>query len=79
MDDLVVVETVPTVVEANLVCGILRDAGIECFDRPTNFAVGALDGLTTGGPREIVVRADEARAAGEVLARQRRTQPDTTS
>jgi Putative prokaryotic signal transducing protein len=72
MDDLVVVETVPAVMEAKLVCGILRDAGIECYDRPTNFAAGALDGLTSGGPREIVVRREDAQAAREALAAQRR-------
>ena len=72
MDDLVVVEVVPTVAEATVVCGILRDAGIECFDRPTNFAVGALDGLTSGGPREIVARGQDEAAARETLARQRR-------
>lgn len=72
MDDLVAVEVVPTVIEANLVCGILRDAGIECYDRATNFAVGALDGLTSGGPREIVVRGEDAEEARTVLAEQRR-------
>jgi hypothetical protein len=72
VDDLVVVDVVPTVIEANLLCGILRDAGIECFDRPTNFAVGALDGYTSGGPREIVVRAEDEQAARETLAAQRR-------
>ena len=72
MDDLVTVEVVPSVLEATLVCGILRDAGIECFDRPTNFAVGAQDGLTSGGPREIVVRGEDAEEARAAIAEQRR-------
>jgi hypothetical protein len=72
VDDLVVVEVVPTIVEATLLVSILRDNGIECFDRPTNFAAGAQDGFASGGPREIVVRAEEAETARETLAEQRR-------
>jgi Putative prokaryotic signal transducing protein len=72
MDDLVVVDSVQTVVEASVVCGLLRDAGIECYDRPTNFAVGAADGWASGGPREIVVRGDDAGEARRVLEAQRR-------
>ena len=53
--------------EAGLICGILRDAGIECYDRPTNFAVGAADGLPSPGPREIVVRAVDAGKARKTL------------
>jgi hypothetical protein len=71
VDDFVVVETVPTVIEASLICGILRDAGIDAFDRPTNAAVGAMDGLGSGGPREVVVRREDAGAAVETLAQQR--------
>ena len=40
MDDLVVLEAVPTVMEAALICEILRDEGIKCLDRPTNFGAG---------------------------------------
>ena len=69
MDDLVVVEAVATVMEASIVCAVLRDAGIECYDRPTNQAVGALDGFTSGGPREIVVRGEDEGRAREVLER----------
>jgi hypothetical protein len=58
--------------EASLICGILREAGIDSFDRPTNTAVGAMDGLTSGGPREIVVRGEDVNAAREALAQQRR-------
>jgi hypothetical protein len=73
VDDLVVVEVVPSSLEASLLCGILRDAGIECFDRPTNFAAGALDGYTSGGgQREIVVRGEDEQVARETLAQQRR-------
>jgi Putative prokaryotic signal transducing protein len=72
VDDLVVVEAVPTVMEAGIVCGLLRDAGIECYDRPTNFAVAAMDGWPSAGPREIVFRGEDADKARTVLEQQRR-------
>jgi Putative prokaryotic signal transducing protein len=72
VDDLVVIDAVPTVMEAGIVCGLLRDAGIECYDRPTNFAVAAMDGWPSAGPREIVVRAEDADNARTLLEQQQR-------
>jgi Putative prokaryotic signal transducing protein len=72
MGDLVVVETASSEQEAKLICSILEGEGIECFDRPTNQAVGAGDGLAFGGSREVVVRAEDAQAAHDVLELQRR-------
>jgi hypothetical protein len=69
VDDLVVLRTVRTPLEASVVLGFLRDEGIECFDRPTNFAVGASDGYPGVGPREVVVRAADAARARELLER----------
>ena len=78
MDDFVVVETVPTVMEASLICGVLRNVGIRCLDRPTNFSAGANDGWPSGGCREVVVSSDDADEAREVLAAQR-ADPDSRS
>lgn len=72
MDDFVVVETVPTAMEAGLICGILRNEGINCLDRPTNFSAGANDGWASSGWREVVVRGEDADQAGKVLKQQRR-------
>jgi hypothetical protein len=72
VDDLVVVETVSTEMEAGLICGILRNEGIECLDRPTNFSAGAQDGWAAGGWREVVVRGEDAERARKVLEEQRR-------
>ena len=69
MDDLVVVEAVPTPLEASMVLGLLREEGIESYDRPTNFAVGAADGYPVAGPREIVVRAEDEARARELIER----------
>jgi hypothetical protein len=71
VDDLVVIETVPTAMEAALICGILRNVGIRCLDRPTNFSAGANDGWPSGGWREIVVSGEDAGEARDVLAAQR--------
>ena len=55
MDDLVVVETVPTAMEAGLICGILRNVGIRCLDRPTNFSAGANDSVGRSEPPPTAV------------------------
>lgn len=52
-----------------MVLGLLREEGIECFDRATNFAVAAADGLPTVGAREIIVRASDEPQARELLER----------
>ena len=71
MGDLVVLDVVPTELEANLICSILRDVRIECFHRPTNQSVGAGDGWPLAGPREIVVHAEDAKSARGTLELQR--------
>ena len=72
MGDLVVLDVVPTELEANLICSILRDSGIECLHRPTNQSVGAGDGWPLAGPREIVVPAELIVSAREALQEQMR-------
>jgi hypothetical protein len=72
VDDLVVVEAVSTEPEAELICSILRGEGIQSFQRQTSLSAGMTDGLPVGGPREVVVRAEDADEARNVLALQRR-------
>jgi hypothetical protein len=67
MDELVVVEVVATEPEAELLCSLLRSAGIECTYRVTNLGAGAADGLAVGGPQEVIVRREDLEFAGEVL------------
>ena len=71
MDDLTVMDVVGSELEAELVCSILRDAGIKCMQRITNAGSGAMDGMAMGGPREIIVRADQVARAREVMTAQR--------
>lgn len=67
MDELVVVEVVPTEPQAAMLCSLLRSAGIECTHRLTNRGAGAADGLSVGGPQEIVVRSEDLEPAREIL------------
>ena len=73
MDDLVVLETFASQTEADLVCSILEDEGIRCFQRQTNFAAGMTDAFPSGGPREVVVRGEDVVQARSVLEQQRRS------
>ena len=68
MDEGVVVTTVPGEMEAEVVCGLLRSAGIECGHRVTEATDSALEGIAADGPREILVHATELEAARVVLA-----------
>ena len=66
MDELVVIDVVPTEPDAELLVGLLRSAGIESTFRQTNVGAGAFDGLP-GGPQEVLVRAEDLDAAREVI------------
>ena len=66
-EELVVVETVGTEFEADAVCGLLRDAGIECMHRGTTMSAGMLGGVGQGAS-EVLVRAEDAERAREALA-----------
>jgi hypothetical protein len=68
VDELDTVEVVGTEPEAELLCSLLRSAGIECMHRLTNQGAGAFDGMAVGGPHEIIVRAQDLESARKVLA-----------
>lgn len=68
MDDEVAITVVGSEPEAELACNLLRNEGIACYFRSTSFAAGVGDGLVSpGSPREIVVRANDAERARELL------------
>ena len=67
-DDTVVVTTVSGQSEAEVVCGLLRSAGIKCAYRDTEAIDSSLEEFTAAGPREILVRAPDLDAARELLA-----------
>jgi hypothetical protein len=54
--------------EADIVCGLLQSAGIDCAWRDTEAIDSPLEDFTTAGPREILVPASDLETARQVLA-----------
>lgn len=67
MDDLVVFDVVATEPEAELLCSRLRSADILCTHQVSNYGAGAADGLSVGGPQEILVRRQDLERAREIV------------
>ena len=68
MGELVRLTVVPNEPEAELIRQLLATAGIESLQRPTDFAAGAFDGWSAGGPREVLVAASDLETARELIA-----------
>jgi hypothetical protein len=66
-DDWVSVKVAGSEAEAELLCSVLRGAGIECLPRLTNSGAGAGDGLGTVGAHDILVSPLDAQDAREIL------------
>ena len=69
-DELAVVEVVATEPEAELMCSLLRGAGIRCVQRLSNRGAGVGEGGYALGPREVLVRVRDLGSARKVLALQ---------
>jgi len=67
MDDWVIVEVAGSEPKAELLCSVLRGAGIECLPRLTNSGAGAGDGLGSVGAHDILVSPDNEQEARELL------------
>ena len=67
-DEETVVSVVETETEAQIVIGLLRSEGIDAYYRDTEAIDSPLEDFTAAGAREIVVRAEDAEAAKELLA-----------
>jgi hypothetical protein len=65
--DPVVLTVVHDEAEAEIICGLLRDNGIECSYRKTDIAGAWTIGFASGGPIELLVREEDAAAARELL------------
>jgi hypothetical protein len=68
VDEGVVVKVVSGEPEAELVCGLLRTAGIECGYRDTEAIESPLEDFTAAGPREILVHEKDLEAARALVA-----------
>jgi len=53
--------------EADVLCGLLRENGIECFHRGTDAAAVGIYGETSGGPTEVLVEEHDLAAARALL------------
>jgi hypothetical protein len=67
-DEGVVVKVVSGEPEADIVCGLLRSAGIDCAYRDTEAIDTPFEDFIADGPREILVRPSDLEAARELLA-----------
>jgi putative signal transducing protein len=67
-DEGAVVTVVSSGAEADIVCGLLRTAGIECWYRDTDAIESPLEDFTAAGPREILVNGADLEAARELLS-----------
>jgi hypothetical protein len=67
-DEGVVLTVVSGEPEAEVVCGLLRSAGIDCSYRDTEAVDSPLEEFTAAGPREILVLASDLDTARELLA-----------
>ena len=63
----VVLTVVSGEAEADVVCGLLRSAGIDCAYRDTEAIDSPLEDFTAAGPREILVREADLDAARALL------------
>jgi hypothetical protein len=68
MEGAVAIRTVQSEEEAELVCGLLRAAGVECGYRPTAAVDSPFEGLASEGPQEILVNSGDEAAARLVLS-----------
>jgi hypothetical protein len=66
-DDAVVVKVVSSQSEAEVVCGLLRSAGIECAHRDTDAIDSPLEDFIAAGAQEILVHGSDLEAAKELL------------
>lgn len=69
-EDTVVVTVVSSESEADVVCGLLRTAGIECAHRDTEAIERSVEDFISAGPQEILVHPADLQAAQELLAAQ---------
>ena len=68
-DEGVVVTVVAGETEAELACGLLRSAGLECAYRDTEAIDSPIEDFIAAGPREILVRESDLEVAKQLLER----------
>ena len=66
--ETVVVKVVGSEGEAQIVCGLLRSAGLKCNYRDTDALDSLFEEFTASGPQEILVQESDLAAAQALLA-----------
>jgi Putative prokaryotic signal transducing protein len=66
-EEPVVLDVVQTEAEAELLCSLLRSAGIECAQRVSNRGAGAFAATGGVGPYEVLVHRKDLDAGREIL------------
>jgi hypothetical protein len=66
-EGVVVVTVVPGETEAEIVCGLLRSAGIKCGYRDTEAIDSTIEDFIASGPREVLVSEEDLEAAKQLL------------
>jgi hypothetical protein len=66
-EDIAVAAIVASEPEAEMACGLLRNAGIECGYRDTRAIDSPLEDFTASGQREILVHPDDLERARALL------------
>ena len=64
----VVLTVVSGAPEADIVCGLLRTAGIDCAYRDTEAIDSPIEDFIEAGPVEVLVPVSDLQAARELLA-----------
>ena len=66
-DKTVVLTVVASEPEAEMICGLLGSAGIECAYRDTEAIDSPIEDFTAAGPREILVHEEDLESARALL------------
>ena len=69
-DEIVHLTIVSNEIEAEMILSLLRTEGIESTQQMTNYGAGGIDGVGSGGPREILVRAEDLERATALIEEQ---------
>ena len=69
-EQIVRLTVVSNEIEAEMILSLLQTEGIESTQQMTNYGAGGIDAVGSGGPREILVRAEDLERATELIEEQ---------
>lgn len=69
-EQIVQLTVVANEIEAEVILSLLRTEGIESTQQMTNYGAGGIDAVGSGGPRVILVRAEDLERASALIEEQ---------